>query len=225
MTSSKTNSEFRAILDSLIEGILVVDNENKIKLFNSTFTEMWGIPQEIVEQRNDDILIKFVLNQLTEPEHFLKKVRFLYGSDLEDKDQLTFKDGKVFERNSFPLTNDTVKLGRIWTFREITREVKVNKEIRQYKNRLEDLVEKRTKDLKEASAKLAAYNSLTSDTLQLPLRSIEVYGAILHENYRSQLDDKGKNCIDRIRDSTQQMDLIVEELVNKSESKQTEITP
>ncbi len=218
MTSDITNAVLQSILDSVVEGILLVDFDNKIRLFNLRFAEMWKIPTNLLEQNNDDALIKYVLDQLTEPETFHKKVKFLYGSNLDDHDELKFKDGKVFERKSFPLNLESDKQARVWTFRDITEEVNRNREIEHYENYLEELVAKRTKDLEEANAKLEAFNYSTSHDLQAPLRSIDVYSAILLEEFRGGIDDHGKNCIDRIRDSTQQMEFLIEKLLKVSKT-------
>jgi len=216
MTSNIPITVLHTILDSVVEGILVVDSDNKITLFNSRFSKMWEIPLEILEHRDDDKLIKYVLDQLLEPEFFTKKVKLLYGSNLEDCDELKFKDGKIFERTSFPLVQGNEKPGRVWSFRDITDDVNKNIEIKQYKDHLEELVIKRTIDLEQANTKLEAFNYSTSHDLQAPLRSIDVYSAILFEEYKSSLDDKGKNCIDRIRESTKQMGSLIENLISTS---------
>ena len=45
-------------------GILVVDFEGRITTFNHRFMEMWKIPRDIMQMRDDDRAIAFVLDQL-----------------------------------------------------------------------------------------------------------------------------------------------------------------
>jgi len=112
----------RATLESTTDGILVVDRAGKIVSFNGRFVEMWHIPESIVETRDDDQALAFVLDQLKDPEGFLSKVRELYDQpDAESYDVLEFKDGRVFfERYSQPQWEEKEIVGRVWSFRDVT---------------------------------------------------------------------------------------------------------
>src|SRR4030095_16264519 len=75
-----SESLLKATLESTTDGILVVSRQGAIVYFNRNFTEMWRIPAEIAEERDDERALGFVLNQLVDPEAFLSKVRELYAS-------------------------------------------------------------------------------------------------------------------------------------------------
>ena len=110
-----------ATLESTADGILVVDADGKIVSFNRKFAAMWRIPQEILDARDDERAIAFVLSQLAAPESFAAKVRELYAQpDAESFDVLTFRDGRVFERYSKPQRIDGRSVGRVWSFRDVT---------------------------------------------------------------------------------------------------------
>ena len=111
----------RATLESTNDGILVVDNSGKVTHWNSRFIEIWRIPLNIAETKDDEKLLNFVLVQLSNPEAFLSKVRELYASSNISFDTLSFHDGRVFERYSCPLTQDGSIRGRVWSFRDITQ--------------------------------------------------------------------------------------------------------
>jgi len=66
-----------ATLESTAEGILVVDAGGMIVSYNRQFSKMWRIPQNIIATQDDNKALAFVLNQLKDPEGFLRKVRDL----------------------------------------------------------------------------------------------------------------------------------------------------
>ncbi|RKX17630.1 MAG: hypothetical protein DRP51_10545 [Candidatus Zixiibacteriota bacterium] len=114
----------RAILESTGDGILVVNNKGQVTHTNSRFAELWKIPSSFIQARDDEKLIGFVLEQLDDPDAFLTKVKILYNSSEKDTDQLSFKDGRVFERHSYPLIRNDEIAGRVWNFRDITTNYK-----------------------------------------------------------------------------------------------------
>jgi diguanylate cyclase (GGDEF)-like protein len=114
-------SVLEATLESTADGILVVDSAGRMVRLNQKFVEMWRIPDHIVESRDDRLAIEYVLEQLTAPEHFLKKLADLYADPTtESYDILEFKDGRVFERYSKPQRSGEQVVGRVWSFRDIT---------------------------------------------------------------------------------------------------------
>ena len=114
-------SLLKAALDATADGILVVDREGKIVSFNLRFVDMWRLPEKIVASRDDDKALGFVLDQLKDPEKFLKKVLELYDHpDAQSYDWLDFKDGRVFERYSGPQSVGGRVVGRVWSFRDVS---------------------------------------------------------------------------------------------------------
>jgi len=110
----------QAILESTSDGILAVNKDNEVLFANARFAEMWMIPQEIMASKDDNLLLQYVLDQLSDPQGFLQKVQELYNSAEENFDTLYFNDGRVFERRSRPMLRDANLLGRVWSFRDIT---------------------------------------------------------------------------------------------------------
>ena len=65
----------KAVIESSLEGILVVDEKASITHANDRFYQMWHIPGELKTVQDHHKLLDYVLDQLEEPEAFLSRVR------------------------------------------------------------------------------------------------------------------------------------------------------
>ena len=111
----------QATLESTADGLLVVDTDGRWRGFNRNFMEMWRIPDEFGKRGADAAALEYVLDQLTDPAAFIAKVRELYDHPEEESfDEVSFKDGRVFERYSKPQRVEGRVVGRVWSFRDVT---------------------------------------------------------------------------------------------------------
>lgn len=114
-----------ATLESVADGILVVDTQGRMAGFNQKFVHMWRLPKAVVESRDDQKALECVLAQLKDPELFMKRVHELYATpNAESHDHIEFKDGRVFERFSRPQRVLGEVAGRVWSFRDVTESFK-----------------------------------------------------------------------------------------------------
>ena len=116
-----TLSLLTATLDSTADGILVVDAAGAITQFNARFADMWRIPDDVLDRRDGEAAMEYVLDQLVRPELFVARIHELRAHPEEESyDTLEFKDGRAFEQHSRPQHVDGVAVGRVWSFRDVT---------------------------------------------------------------------------------------------------------
>lgn len=131
----------QTILDSTTDGILAIDKDNKVIRANKQFIKFWKIPAILMKQGSDKKLLTYVLKQLSDPASFIKKVKELYGSKEIDLDTIYFKDGRIFERYSTPLLIDNKIEGRLWSFRDVTKQKETQEKILQEKELTDTIID------------------------------------------------------------------------------------
>ena len=137
------NTLLEAQAETTIDGILAVDETNKIILSNRRFATMWGVPPAMIRTADDDQLLQFVTNQIENPEQFQERVEYLYRHREEKaKDEIRLKDGRTLDRYSSPLIDSAAKYcGRIWYFRDITERIKAEERLQLWSRVLDQSAE------------------------------------------------------------------------------------
>lgn len=115
------NALLLAQQETSLDGILVVDEQGRIQSCNRRFIEMWGIPQDVLDSRSDELALQSVLSKLEDPPAFLARVEHLYSHPEEtSQDEIVLLDGRSFDRYSSPVAAGGRYLGRVWYFRDVT---------------------------------------------------------------------------------------------------------
>ncbi|MBU0744680.1 MAG: PAS-domain containing protein, partial [Gammaproteobacteria bacterium] len=129
-----------SVVETTIDGILVVNPEGKVILYNENFVQMFNIPQEILAAKDGSKFAAYSLKNLKDPNKFLKEIKELnLHKDRKSRDEVEFKDGKVLDRYSSPLIDVNGKdQGRAWFFRDITDQKRAVKEKQAMLMRIQD---------------------------------------------------------------------------------------
>ncbi|MDB6111558.1 MAG: sensor signal transduction histidine kinase [Pedosphaera sp.] len=217
----QTLSLLSAALESTADGILVVDLAGKVVSHTRKFATLWRIPEGLLATRDDSKLLNFVLDQLADPEAFLRQVRELMSHpEAESQDELRFKDGRIFERNSQPHRVGDQIVGRVWSFRDVTARKRTEEALRlakeqldQYAHELENRVAERTASLKGTIRSLEGVLYHVAHDLRAPLRTLSGFTRLLTETQASRLDAEGRDFAERIVAAATHMDRLILDLL------------
>ena len=89
-------------------------------------------------------------------------------------------------------------------------------EVRALNAELEERVRQRTTELEESNRDLESFTYSVAHDLRAPLRHADGFSKILLEEYGPRLDEAGRRYLERVRQGTQYMGRLVDDLLNLS---------
>ena len=136
---AKSISLLEATLESTADGILVVDKKGRWSNFNQKFIDIWSIPAYLQKTGEIKDGLDYVLDTIVDPEKFSAKVRALFSdAKTQSFDMVELKNGKVLECFTHPQKIGDKIVGRVWSFRDITKRLRIENELRERDKKLSD---------------------------------------------------------------------------------------
>ena len=121
----------RATLDATSDGILVTDEQQRVTAYNEKFVEMWRVPMEVLHSGAHAAVARVISEQLASPPDFLAAVETIAGSgEPSSSEVVELTDGRMIERQSSPQMMGGRQIGRVWMYRDITRQWKAQEALR-----------------------------------------------------------------------------------------------
>ena len=158
-------SQLRATLESTGNGILVIDWHGKIANMNRQFSNMWGISDDLLIEREEADILELIAGLVVETDVFRVRLKELVGNR-ETEDILSLKDGRIFECRSRPQYLGEHIIGRVFGFNDITERKRAEEALRDSRDKLEEQVHKRTASLQLAYTQLLAEKALQEDLIR-----------------------------------------------------------
>lgn len=123
-------AELRATLESTADGILVTDLAGRMRSFNQRFAALWGIPEDLLNERNDEAVQAWMRRSVVDGPAYALRLNSLQESPLlHTSDNLKLIDGRVLERVSLPQWSRGRPIGRVYSFRDLSEKLAANQRI------------------------------------------------------------------------------------------------
>ena len=115
-------AELQATLESVSDGVLVVDLAGHISHFNRRFAALWDLPDDVLQLHADDEVFDLMRMQVAEPRAYMLRLAEIDADEMiESTDRFTLRSGRWIERTTAPQCSRGRPIGRVFTFRERPR--------------------------------------------------------------------------------------------------------
>jgi signal transduction histidine kinase len=201
-----------SILSSMSDGVVVADENGRFTVFNSAAEKIVGIgaldaaPETWAERYG-----AFLPDTVTPyPTDQLPLVRAIRGEAVDQVEQFIRNEqlphGVWLSVSGRALRDESgVSKGGVVVFQDVTA-----------RKLAEQLTLERTRQLEAANKELEAFSYSVSHDLRAPLRAIDGFSRILLEEHAQQLSDEAQEYLGLVRDNTQQMGRLVDDLLSFS---------
>ena len=116
-------AELAATLESVTDGILVVDLAGHISNFNRPFAALWELPDEMLLLHADDEIFDWMRQRIADPVAYTRRLAQIEAEHLlRSTDTLALRSGRVVERRTLPQLSRGRAIGRVFSYRHVAAE-------------------------------------------------------------------------------------------------------
>ncbi|MBP8821323.1 MAG: EAL domain-containing protein [Brachymonas sp.] len=124
-------SELRATLDSAVDGVLTCNLHGQVRAFNHRLAEIWQLPHELLLQRDDAAIWAHIEGQaLDRAAYRAARMEIMREPLRESSDILGLRNGMTVEQRSVPQLVQGRPAGRVYTFRDISGDIRTQADLR-----------------------------------------------------------------------------------------------
>ncbi len=206
-TVRRSNAILEAQRETSIDGILVIDESHKVMAFNGRFIKLWGISETVTSTNDDNLLLAAMASKLRDPLVFYERMKACNEHTGESsRDEVILADGSVFDQYSTPIIGEQGQdYGRIWYYRDVTRERQFQDELRQARDAAD-----------EANRHKSAFLANMSHEIRTPMTAILGYADILAQKRRSLSPQQHDDYIATIKRNGEHLLCIINDILDIS---------
>jgi PAS domain S-box-containing protein len=211
----ESREQYRRIVETAQEGIWLTDAKFKTTFVNKKMADMLATTiEDMLEAPPESFLDKEWLG-IVDP----LKARRTAGIGEQYESKLRRRDGGVLWvlTSATPLMDEGGKvIGSLTMVADITKLKQAEERLLNMNAELEERVASRTADLITVNREMEAFAYSVSHDLRAPLRGIDGFSQALLEDHAHQLDEDGRNLLNRVRAAAQRMATLIDDLLNLS---------
>ena len=135
------SARLNALVENLQAGILVEDEDGRIRLCNRYFCEIFGLAQQPEELIGADYTVLKEADQrmFADPAAFKQRIEDISKRrETVINEEIKLRDGRVFERDYIPIFVDDRFLNDLWEYRDVTAQRQNEAQIVAQKGQLEE---------------------------------------------------------------------------------------
>ncbi|PLX83973.1 MAG: hypothetical protein C0617_09600 [Desulfuromonas sp.] len=148
------------------DGILVVDQDRRIKGWNRNFLDLWTVPEDLMRSNRHREVIEIACSQVRDPDAFKERIQHLY-EHLDEQvagEEIPFRYGRVVERHSRGLVGEDGRFwGRIWFFRDVTERKRTEEQLKALDRIKSEFISTAAHELRTPLTSLMGFTELLLD--------------------------------------------------------------
>jgi PAS domain S-box-containing protein len=230
-TIREGQEKFERLFTGNPEAAAYVSSDYHILAVNPRFSELFGYSLDEVKGKSiDDVVVP--KDKMEEADMLDKKATegYVYYDTVRKR-----KDGSLISVSisAAPITVEGQLIGCVALYKDITERTLMEKKLEEYSQHLEELVEQRTRQLKEAqkqllkAERLAAIGEMAAmigHDLRNPLTGIAGAAYYLKTKLESKMDKTAKDMVELIEKDVKYSDKIISDLLEYSREIYLELT-
>ncbi|MBI1282594.1 MAG: HAMP domain-containing protein [Anaerolineaceae bacterium] len=190
-------------------------NYNVIRTGKSEFYP--NIPDELITATTNDAEIIDIIRQLGLKSSMTVPLT-AHGHTFGTMTLVMAESGRHFDASDLSLVEDLAGRAAL-----LIDNAKLFSETQQLNTELEQRVQERTAHLTAVNKELEAFSYSVSHDLRAPLRAVDGFSQALLEDYNDSLDAMGQDFLNRIRNESQRMGHLIDDLIGLSRYSRTEM--
>jgi PAS domain S-box-containing protein len=210
----ESGTRFRRLVESAPDGVVIADTEGRIVLANAQTEALFGYSRDEIVGNPVEMLI---------PERYRQgHVGMRKGYTAHPRTRPMGEGLELYGRrkdgSEFPVS---ISLSPIQTGPEMhifgdIRDITFQRQAQERIQELNDSLARHNTELKVINQELEAFSYSVSHDLRSPLRAIDGFSRILIGEHAGQLDEKGRDRLERVRQAAQHMGALIDDLLKLS---------